>query len=185
LERAFELAQRATSLDDSLPKAHTLLGKAYLWKGQHVQAIAELEKTLTLNPNDADGLTGLAEALYFSGRPEEAIGLVKKAMRLNPKYPVWYLLNLGHAYYLAGRYEEAIAVLKRVFNRNPNFWPAHIYLAASYIELGLEKEARAEAAELVKMNPNFSVDARKGRLPYKDQAVLERLSESLRKAGLK
>jgi len=108
LERAFELAQRAASLDDSLSEAHSLLGKVHLWKKRHELAIAELEKAIALNPNYADGLTGLGEVLYFAGRPEEAIALVKKAMRLNPRYPVWYLHNLGHAYFLAGRYEEAI-----------------------------------------------------------------------------
>jgi len=31
--------------------------------------------------------------LAFAGRPEEAIGLIEKAMRLNPHYPVSYLSN--------------------------------------------------------------------------------------------
>jgi len=184
LEWAFELAQRAISLDDSVSEAHALWGKVHLWKRQHDLAIAELEKTLSLNPNYADGLTGLGEALYFAGRPGEAIGLVKKAMRLNPKYPVWYLLNLGHAYFLTGRYEEAITTLKRVINRNPNFWPAYIYLAASYVELGQEEKARIEASELLRINPNFSLEAGRQRLPYKDKAVLEHLFDILRKAGL-
>lgn len=185
LERAFELAQRATSLDDSLPEAHSLLGKVHLWKKRHELAIAELEKTIALNPNYADGLVGLGEILYFAGRPEEAIPLVKKAMRLNPRYPVWYLHNLGHAYFLAGRYEEAIATLERALNRNPNFWPAHVYITASYVELGREEEAWAEAEELLKINPHFSMERGGQRLPYRDQRVLERLGDSLRKAGLK
>ena len=185
LEGAFELAQKAISLDDSVSEAHALWGKVHLWKRQHDLAIAELEKTLSLNPNYADGLTGLGEALYFAGRPEEAIGLVKKAMRLNPKYPVWYLLNLGHAYFLTGRYEEAITTLKRVINRNPNFWPAYIYLTASYVELGQEEKARIEASELLRTNPNFSLETGRQRLPYKDKAVLEHLFDILRKAGLK
>jgi len=185
LERAFELAQRATLLDDSVSEAHSLLGKVYLWKKRYDQAIAELEKTIALNPNYADGLAGMGEILYFAGRPKEAIGVFKKAIRLNPIPPVWYFHGLGHAYFLAGRYEEAIAALKRVLNRNPNFWPAHIYLAASYVELGQEKEARAEAAEVLSVNPNFSLEAGGQRLPYKDQAVLERLADALRKAGLK
>jgi adenylate cyclase len=184
LESAFESAQKAISLDDSLSKAHALLGKVYLWKKKHDQAIAELEKTITLNPNYADGLAALGEILYFAGRPEEAIAVLKKAIRLNPIPPVWYFHGLGHAYFLAGRYEEAIAALKRVLNRNPNFWPAHVYLAASYVELGQEEEARAEAADLLKVHPNFSLQTGRQRLPYKDQAVLERLGESLRKAGI-
>jgi adenylate cyclase len=185
LDRAFELALRAVSLDDSLPEAHSLLGKVHLWKGRHELAIAELEKTIALNPNYADGLAGLGEILYFAGRPEEAIALVKKAMRLNPRYPVWYLLNLGHAHFLAGRYEEAIAVLERVLNRNPNVWPAHVYITASYVELGREEEARAQAEKLLKIHPHFSMESAEQKVPYKDQGVLERLGDSLRKAGLK
>ena len=48
------------------------------------------------------------------GRPEEALGLVEKAMRLDPRNREWYLLQFGLAYRLTGRYEEAIAALKRV-----------------------------------------------------------------------
>jgi len=185
LDRAFKSAQIAISLNEFGPKAHLLLGKIYLWKKQHDQAIAETGKTIALNPNNADGLASMGEILVFAGRSEEAIGLMKKAIRLNPIPPVWYFHGLGHAYFLAGRYGEAIATLKRVLNRNPNFWPAHIYLAASYVEIGQEDKARAEVEEVLKINPKFSLKNRKGRLPYKDPAIFERLYNILRKAGLK
>jgi len=185
LDRAFELVQRALSLDDSLSDAHALLGKVYLWKKQYDQAVSELEKTVALDPNDADGLAGLGEILYFAGRPEKAIGLIKRAIRLNPMPPVWYFHGLGHAYYLAGQYDEAIAALKRTLIRNPNFWPAHVYLAASYIELGRDEEARAEAEKILRINPRFSLEGKGKKLPYKDRSVIERLGKSLRKAGLK
>ncbi len=185
LEQAFEIAQRAVALDDSLPLGHQILGEVYLWKKQHEQAIAELEKTIALNPNDAEGVLGLGSILNWAGRPEEAIGLVKKAMRLNPMCPVSYFWNLGHAYFLTERYEEAIEIFKKVLDRNPNFLPAHAYLAASYSELGRHEETRAEAAEVRKLSPQTSLEAWRQRLPYKDQAVLERLFDGLRKAGVK
>ena len=185
LEQAFELAQRAIALDESLPLGHAILGVVYLWKKQHEQAIAELENAIALSPNDADGLAILGDLLNWDGRPEKAIGFVKKAMRLNPMYPVWYLWNLGHTHFLMGRYEEAIETLKRARDRNPNFLPAHVYLAASYSERGWQKEARAEAAEIEKLSPQTSMEGWRQRLPYKDQTVLERLLDSLRKAGLK
>ncbi len=185
LEDALEWAQKAIALNDSLPEAHCLLGAVYLWKRRHEQAIAEVEKAIALDPNHADGFEKLADALSWAGRPKEAIGLVKKAMRLNPVYPVWYLWNMGHAYFLTEQYEEAIAALKRVLNRNPNFYPAHFYLAASYSELGRKDEARAEVAELQRKWPECSLENARLRLPYKDQAVLERLFDAQRKASLK
>jgi len=186
LEHAFELAQRTLDLDDSLSWGHHLLGKVYLWKKQYEKAIAELKKAIALSPNDADQLVGLGYILNFAGKPEEAIELVKKAMRLNPRYPVVYLWELGHAYFLTGRYEEAIETLKSVLDRSSDFMPAHLLLAASYSELGRQEEAQAEAAEIVRLkSPQDSLEAWKQRLPYKDQAVIERLLDSLRKAGLK
>jgi adenylate cyclase len=185
LERALELAQKTLDLDDLLPLGHSLLGKVYLWKRQHEKAIAELKKTIALSPNSADGLVGLGYILNFAGRPEEAIVLVKKAMRLNPRYPAHYLWELGHAYFLTGRYEETIETLKRVLDRNSDFMPAHLLLAASYSEIGWEEEARAEVAEVERLSPPALSEALRQRLPYKDRAVSGRLFDSLRKAGLK
>jgi TolB-like protein/Tfp pilus assembly protein PilF len=185
LERAFELIQKAVALDDSQPEPHRLLGTVYLWKKQHNQAIAEAERAITLNPNDAEAYAGLGYILNYADRPEEAIGLVEKAIRLNPHYPVNYLHSLGLAYRLMGRDEEALATYKRALARNPDFLVAHFMLAAIYSELGQEEKAQAEVVELLRLSPGFSLDATRQRIPYKDQAELERLLAALRKAGLK
>ena len=184
LDRAFKLAQKGIDLDDSTPEAHRILGEVYLWKKQHREAITEFEKCLALNPNYADAIVAFGNVLNFAGRPEEAKGLVKKGMLLNPMYPPYYLWNLGHAYFLMRQYDDAIATFKRGLNRNPNFHPPHAYLAGLYSELGRVEEAKAEWVEFVKGSPQTSPDAWKQRLPYKDHAVLERLFGSLKKAGL-
>jgi adenylate cyclase len=184
LEKAFELAQKAAALDDSLPEAHRILGILCLWKKQHDQAIALTERAIALNANYADAIWQLGQVLSFAGKPEEAIDLVKKAMRLNPVYPVVYLWDLGHAYMLAGRYEEAIAALTRTLHRNPNFHPAHIYLAITYSELGRAEEAQAEAAEFARMSSPMSWEDWRQRLPYKDEGVIEHFFDVLRKAGV-
>jgi tetratricopeptide (TPR) repeat protein len=185
LEKAFQLAQKAISLDDSLSEPHGILGMVCLWKKEHEQAIGHLQRAITFNPNSADALDQLAHILSFAGRPEEAIGLSKKAMRLNPHYPPLYEWTLGHAYFLVGEYEQAVDTLQRVLDRNPAFHPAHIYLALSLARLGRVDEARAEVAEFTKLTPDMSWESWKQRLPYKDKAVLEGLFETLIKAMVK
>ncbi len=182
LEKAFELAQKATVLDDSLPEPHGILGMVCLWKKEHEHAIDHLQRAIALDPNCADALDQLAHVLAFAGRPDEAIGLSKKAMRLNPRYPPLYEWTLGHAYFLVGEYEQAIDALRRVVDRNPAFHPAYIYLALCLGQLGRVDEAQAEAAEFARVTPNMSWDSWRDRLPYKDKAVLDGLFEIMLKA---
>jgi tetratricopeptide (TPR) repeat protein len=113
---------------------------------------------------------------------------MKKAMRLNPHYPQyqsWYTYALGNSYRLAGQNEEAITTLKRSLIHNPSWWPSYIFLAAIYSEQGQEEEARAAAAEVLRINPNFSLELGRQTWPYRDPARLERDMVALRKAGLK
>ena len=186
LERAFTLAQKAIALDDSLSMAHLTLGQIYTWRQQHDQAIAEGERALVLASNCADCYAGMAAILNLSQRPAEAVGLVEKAMRLNPQYPGWYLYILGYAYRVTGRYEEAVEALKNALARRSSYHLfVHLNLAAAYSELDRTEEARAEAAEVLRINPNFSVEVYGQITSQKDQAITERTLAALRKAGLK
>jgi adenylate cyclase len=185
LNRALELEQRAIALDDSLPGAHRYLSQVYLYQKQHDQAIVEAERAIALDPNDADGYMNLGNILVNAGRPEEGIQLTEKAMRLNPRYPPVYLVALGIAYNVARRCEEALAPLKRALALEPNYAPAHINLAICYAELGRLEEARAEAAEIRRLVPNFSAEVLRRRIPFKDPADIERFVDGLRQAGLK
>ena len=184
LNRALVAAQKAVALDDSLPLAHTRLGWIYLWKKQHEKAVAEAERAVELDPNIALGHARLGEILNFAGRPEEAIGLIEQAMRLDPHYPFYYLYYLGHSYYRLEQTEQAIAAIKRSVVRNPDFISAHRLLAVIYGELGREEEARAEVAEVLRLNPLTSVEVWRDKLPYKDPSVWKRYVEGLRKADL-
>jgi adenylate cyclase len=185
LERASELAQKAIALDETQDYAHSLLGHIYLLMRQYDMAVAEGERAIALNPNGADAHAHLAMTLNFVGKPEEAIMLVKKAIRFNPMPPNWYLTQLGHAYCLAGDNEEAIASLQKVLKRNPDDVIAHIMLAASYIMEGREEEARVEAKEVFRIDPKFSLEYYVKTMPYKDQANADLTLDTLRKAGLK
>jgi adenylate cyclase len=185
LERAFELAKKTISLNDSLSAAYTLLSHVYLWRKQHAQAIAEQERAIALNPNDANVYADLAEIMAWMGRPQEALVMVEKAMRLNPHYPVNYLFTLGFAYSTMERYEEAMSALKRALTRSPDDFGAHLMLAFIYVEIGREEEARAHVAEALRINPQLSIALLEQIIPFKDTAIFERVGDHLRRAGLK
>jgi adenylate cyclase len=185
LEQALAAAQRAIALNDAAPVSHALLGVVYLWQKQYEPALTEMEWAIALTPNGADGYALLADALSRVGRSEDAVGMVKQALRRKPAVADQHLNSVGSAYYLAGRTEEAIAPLKQYLTRYPNFLGAHLTLAAVYSELGREAEARAEAAEVLRINPKFSLEVHKERASIKDPVTLERHITALRKAGLK
>ena len=73
LQRAFELAQKALSIDDSIDLAHSLLGSIYAMMGHYDKAIAEAERAVALNPNGAMAYTYLAGIVGGAGRWEESV----------------------------------------------------------------------------------------------------------------
>ena len=149
------------------------------------KAIAEGERALALNPGGADALVNYAASLNSAGRPEEAIPLFQKAIRLNPFGPSTLYRDFGHALRNTGRFEEAVSAYKKAIQIAPDNIIAHLGLAATYSLMGREREARAEAAEVLRINPKFSLDYYAKILPYKDQSVADRIVAALRKAGLK
>ena len=125
------------------------------------------------------------EVLSCVGRTEDALEAAAQALRLKNEVVDGHLDTVGIVYATAGRPEEAISPLKQYITRYPNILDPHLTLAAVYSELGQEAEARAEAAEVLRLNPKFSLEVHKQRMPIKDPAVLERHIAALRKAGLK
>ena len=185
LEKAIELAQKAIALDDAYAQPHGLLSFLYSIKREHEKALAEGERALALDPNGADVYYYYASGLTFAGMPEKAIPLFQKAIRLNPLCPSGYFLMYGHALRITGRFEEAVSAYKKALQRAPDYIVTHIALAATYGMMGREKEARAEAAEVLRINPKFTMDYYAKTLPYKDQSVIDSYVDACRKAGLK
>jgi TolB-like protein/Flp pilus assembly protein TadD len=184
LEPAAAAVQRALALNDSWHFNHMILGYISLYQRQYEQALAEVERAVALGPNEARSYAALAEVLSRVGRTEEALAAAAKALRLKSNIADDHLAGVGTAYAVAGRYEEARAPLQRYLSRYPNTLHIHLMLAVVYSELGQVAEARAEAAEVLRLNPQFSLEIHKQRMPIKDPATLERHLAALRKAGL-
>ena len=89
------------------------------------------------------------------------------------------------AYRLAGRYGEQVELAKKAIERDPNDLVAHVLLISGHILAGREEEARAAAADVLRINPNFSVEQYAKASPFKDQSQIDITVDALRKAGLK
>jgi len=185
LEPAVAVMQRALALSDALHWNHLALGRIYLYQRQYDQALVEIKQGVALAPNEADSHALLAEVLSYMDRTEATLEAAAQALRLKPFIADDHLGYVGIAYTVAGRYEEARAPLQGFLNRYPNRLDIHLMLAAVYSELGQAAEAQKEAAEVLRLNPNFSLEVHKQRMPIKDPAVLERHIAALRNAGLK
>jgi adenylate cyclase len=185
LGRAIELGEKAIALDESEATAHTSLGYFYTHARQFDKAIAHAEKALALDPNSYAVLHTSATTLAHSGRPEEAIPLIQKAIRMNPFAPVLYFYDLSVAYCMVGLFDEAVEQSKKAIERDPKSQFPYLILASACILAGREAEARAAVAEVLKINPKFSLEEYAMRIPIRDKSFIDLTIDALRKAGLK
>jgi len=185
LAEAVRLYQKAIAIYPSAAVTRGLLGIVYTMMRQHEKGIAELEKAIALNPNVADNHAWFGFVLHLNGRHKEALVEIKKAIRLNPFPRGFYFMYLGNAYMYEGMYDESIAAYKKALRVQPNNLFPHLRLAAVYSLLDREQEARAAAAEVLKIAPKFSLAHFAKTIPFTNQADTEHLIKALRKAGLK
>lgn len=180
LDHALKWARKAMALDRTSASAHAELGFNLLFNKQYESAIKELRIATKLNPNDADIMAELSDALTYTGQLDEAVELLKTAMRLNPYYPDVYLWYLADAYYALRQYDEAVDALEGM--TNPAIGAR--LLAASYAQLGNIDNARMHAEQVLRDQPDFSVEEWTKKQPEINPAETEHLAEGLRKAGL-
>jgi len=184
LERAVEVGKKAVALDDSSSHAHAALSFLYVGFREHEKALLEAEKAVSLEPNSAWAHHAMGSALMFAGRFEEALPYLKKSLRLSPiAVSGNTLILLGTGYSKLGQYEEAVTTFKKLFQVcGPDHLLGHLELCFTYMLMGLEKEAHGEASEVMRIDPNFSLERYLKGVPPR---LSEAQGDPLRKAGLK
>ena len=182
LDRALLLAQSAVELDGNLAESHATLGFILRWQYRLNEGIAEFERAFALNPNLADGRFG--NMLNHQGRAPEAIEFMKRIMRLDPFHPAVYFQYLGNAYYLTGKYETALELIRTGASRMAGYRPVFVWLAAAAAQSGRDDEARQAAADVLRLQPDFTIAKWLQLLRLARQEDADRLADGLRKAGL-
>jgi adenylate cyclase len=183
IERAHELAAKAVQLDPNLPLAHAKLGIALALRARPEEAIAAFERAIALNPNFSDWR--FAIPLVFAGQFARAIEVAEAHMRVDPFYPPFALFISGFARYMLGQYLDAVLLLRAGILRAPNARFGRAALAAAYVQLGQLEDARAQATEVLRIEPTYTIDQTERTLRrFSSPQHAEKYFGDLRTAGL-
>jgi adenylate cyclase len=185
LDQAYQMARKAIALNDSEAEAYMLLGNLDLSKRRYEEAISEGQRAVTLAPNSTLGYFWLARILIYSGRPKEAVVAAEKGERLNPRHPEYCLMQVALGYLSMGRFKEARSIFEEAFATTPNQPAGYMFKAIADVELGRDDDARAEAEEILRLSPHYSLAIWQQAYPLKDSALQQRWRTDLQKAGLK
>jgi TolB-like protein len=175
------------ALNYPTPLAHQVASKWYIILLFPEEAIAEAERAIALDSNDAVGYTAMAGALIYSGKPEEAVDFVNKAMRLDPHNKANYLYTLGLAHFGMEQFQEAVSFFERAFKLNPEIGLVQrAYIAAAYVHLGQKEKAMAELdkPEIKEVRELYDLYVKYEGAYYKNPKDTARLIDGLRKVGL-
>jgi TolB-like protein/DNA-binding winged helix-turn-helix (wHTH) protein/Tfp pilus assembly protein PilF len=173
--KAMAAANKALELDSSLAEAHA--ARALILSGDYEWRAAEIEYRLAL---DLDPGSSELHYLYgfgyllVTGRYDEAIGHMRRALELDP-FSLVINANFGSTLVFARRFDEAIRQCQKTLEMDPSFGPARQNLAAAYQGKGMLAD---NLAELQKLDPDSAAEgvARLARA----YALLGRRAEALK-----
>jgi len=188
IEKAGQLASRAIELDASNALALAIYGhvKSYLLH-QYEIGLQYLDRALAAGPSNASAWTLSALSLAYTGYCEQAVIHARHALRLSPLDQNIFFLhsNLCLALYGAGELAEAARWGRLCLEENPRFSANMRLLTASLVGLGEVEEAKAVAAQMLAIEPRFSVTKWSQTLqPFRDPEIAHQYAERLLQAGL-
>lgn len=146
------------------------------------------EEALRINPNESMALLLLGTMHAFLGEGAQAWTLTESSLRLSPLDPLryFYLSLSASAAISAQRYDEAAALAERSLRANRTHLSTYRGLALAQALGGHVLQASETVAELLKLEPGFTVTKFLARYPERDEApaYTQRLADALRTAGL-
>ena len=134
--------------DTALPARYARIITAYR-AGAAISAIQQMPRLVDASPSNAYFHELLGQILLETGRPQEALAPLKKALQLASGEALIRLVY-GLALVEAGgskNFEEAILQLSRATREEPNSVLGYTLLARAYAALGKQGEASLAAAE--------------------------------------
>jgi adenylate cyclase len=184
IDEALECAQHGVSLDLDSQRARAALAAAYLLKGELAAGRAEAEKAYQLSPDSFVYQEWIGWLLALLGDWDRGTALIRRAMDRNPSHiPVAALHALWADHFRKAEFEPAYQAALQL--RDPVFFWRALMRASCLGQLGRVKEAKREAAELLRLRPDFRARGRAliGRYLHAP-GLADSVLEGLAKAGV-
>lgn len=183
LERSLAASRRALEIDASNQMARWFRARALFYQHEVDQAVAEAQKAVDLNLNNATVLAAAGMFISYAGQWDRGKQLFDRAVALDPYPPGWYYFPRFTYYYKVGDYQEALAQARKI--NLPGFFWTHMALACAYAQLGRKAEAEVEAKAVLAAYPDFPNKVRDELRKYNHSPeVIDKFVEGLRKAGM-
>jgi serine/threonine-protein kinase len=132
IPKAKQAALSALEIDNTLAEAHSALAYAR-WTFDWDMKAAEtgFKRAIELNPNYSTAHMWYSNFLVLSGRTEEGLAEIEKALSLDP-LSLTIKACSGSMFYFSGQYARAVTQCSNTLDMNPNFLLARYILTLSY-----------------------------------------------------
>jgi DNA-binding winged helix-turn-helix (wHTH) protein/TolB-like protein len=153
-----ELSLRAVATDPTDPRAWDLRTMALFYNNRLEEALEASWEMQRIEPNHVVARGWRSVVLIAMGRSEEALAELDQGIALDPNgRDIAFLLRQKcKAYSFLGQYEKAIPTCEQSAT-NQRFVYPFMYLAADYAQLGQMDKAALAKAQLLKLNPGFTI----------------------------
>jgi tetratricopeptide (TPR) repeat protein len=187
MERAGELATRATRLDPADARGLTIAGHVRAYLHHRVEEALDLhERALRLNPNlpIAWALSGIAHT--YVGLHEEAIRRIHRARELSPHDPHGFFFDMAlmMPHLLRGDFETVVHLGRRALALNSGLTSTYKGMLSALGHLGRSDESAPLRAQLLALDPEFQIRRTVERTPLARAEDRTLYAEGLRRAGL-
>jgi len=123
---AIKMLEKSTEIDATYAPAWAYLGASYNsdaafelgGRDEYRRAQASYERALAIQPNLLDAQIFLANLLVDTGKVEQAVPLLRDALKTNDNYAAAHW-ELGYAYRFAGMLDESVAECERARRLDP------------------------------------------------------------------
>ena len=181
--RAMRTVERALALDPNSQLGHWAKAIIHHAAGDKGMFLAEAERALELNPNDAMTALYMGHFMAPMGYWERGLALVDKAAALNPRGPYWQKSSSQWYHMYRQDFDTALDAVNRAGGDGYLDWMVRVSLLG---HLGRIEEARSAISNLHRVYPDFTVGT--GQQQAKKRNFVPELGtifvEGLRKAGL-